>query len=112
MTIAQWARERRNAENDRDSDFGPEDYFEAAVRKGRRGEEETGGDFTETMLLVAICLAVSTLLWIRGRWVERRRREQQEREGGRGAAAADENPDGGLFPPRGDPARDEWAVLR
>ncbi|CAL1711319.1 unnamed protein product [Somion occarium] len=105
----QWARDRRHAENDRDSDFGPEDYFEGAMRGGHRGEEEVD-EFAETMLLVILCIAVSTLLFIRGRWVERMRREQEEQQrqqqpGGQPAA-------GGLYPPPGDPARNNWGILR
>jgi len=109
----EWARERRNAENERDSDFGPEDYFEGAVRGGRRGEDEDD-DFGETMLLVSLCLTVSLLIYLRGRWIERRRREEEQRRGpvAAGVAPAPLRQNGGLFPARGDPARDEWAVLR
>ena len=76
------------------------------MRGGRRGE---GGaeedDFVETMLLVLLCLAVSFLIYLRNRWAERRRREVGER----GAPRGDQD---GVFPQPGDPARDEWAVLR
>ncbi|KAI0294401.1 hypothetical protein BC826DRAFT_1012129 [Russula brevipes] len=104
----QWARDRRNAELDRDSDLGPEDMFEAALRGGHRGEEE-GDEFVETMVLVVLCLIVSLLLYIRGRWVERLRREEQQQ---RQQVEQREERDGGLFPPPGDPARDDWAVAR
>ncbi|KAH9956533.1 hypothetical protein BC827DRAFT_1261800 [Russula dissimulans] len=105
----QWARDRRNAELDRDSDFGPEDMFDAALRGGHRGDEEAD-EFVETMVLVVLCLIVSLLLYIRGRWVERLRREerQQRRQLEQERAELDD----GLFPPRGDPARDDWAVPR
>lgn len=105
MLVSQFARERRNAENERDSDFGPEDYFDAALRGGHRGEED-GDEFLETMVLMALCLAVAILIYIRTRLVERARREQEEREPGR------HRPDIGLFPAPGDPARQDWQVLR
>ncbi|KAH9174932.1 HCP-like protein [Lactarius sanguifluus] len=89
----QWARDRRNAELDRDSDIGPEDMFDAALRGGHRGNDEAD-EFVETMMLVVLCLIVSLLLYIRGRWVERLRREEREQ---RAAAAG---------------ARDDWAVPR
>lgn len=73
----QWARERRQAENDRDNDLGPEDYFDAVTR-GINREDENGDDFSETMLLVALCLLVSVLIYVRGRWMERLRREEQQ----------------------------------
>ena len=102
----QWARERRDAE--RDSDFGPEDYFEGAVRGGNR-EDVQIDDFGETMFLVLLCLVISILLYIRTRVVERMRREQRNQE------AVDQqagNGNGGVFPPPGDPARQDWAVVR
>ena len=36
-------------------------------------------EFAETMLLVVLCLMVSVLLYVRGRWVDRIRREEEER---------------------------------
>jgi SEL1 protein len=104
----QWARERRN-EQERDSDFGPEDFFEGALRGGNRGEEEID-QFGETMILVALCLMVSVLLYVRTRLVERMRREQE-------APAADgqqqEQPhaQAQAFPPAGDPARNDWGLI-
>jgi len=111
LHFLQWARDRRNAEHERDSDFGPEDYFEGAMRGGQRGEENID-EFWETILLVLLCLAVSILLYVRTRMVDRmRRRDQQPQQGGE-----NEQPqppaNGGVFPPPGDPARNEWAVLR
>lgn len=93
----QWARDKREAEDT--ADFGPEDYFEGATR-GREGAEDED-EFLETMFLILLCLLVSGLIYLRGRWVERRRQE-------------DNNPpeNGGLFPPPGDPARQDWAILR
>ncbi|KAI0002186.1 HCP-like protein [Russula compacta] len=104
----QWARDRRNAELDRDSEFGPEDMFDAALRGGHRGNDE-GDEFVETMMLVVLCLIVSLLLYIRGRWIERLRREEQQQ---RQQLEQREERDNGLFPPPGDPARDDWAVAR
>ncbi|KAF8070762.1 hypothetical protein FPV67DRAFT_1488642 [Lyophyllum atratum] len=102
----QWARDRRNAEQERDSDFGPDDYFEGALRGNR--EDGDFDDFQETILLVLLCLLISILLYIRTRIVDRTRREQnggQQDQQGRPA-------DRGVFPPPGDPARNEWAILR
>jgi len=105
----QWARGRRNEELGRDSDLGPEDMFDAALRGGNR-EEEDADEFVETMVLVVLCLVVSLLLYIRGRWVERLRREEQQQR--RQLEEREERDDDGLFPPPGDPARDDWAVPR
>jgi SEL1 protein len=109
LTIrVQWARHRRNAELDRESDLGPEDMFDAALRGGNR-EEEDGDEFVETMILVALCLIVSLLLYIRGRWVERLRREEQQQ---RRQLEQHEERENGLAPPPAEPARDDWAVPR
>lgn len=107
----QWARDRRNAE-ERESEFGPDDYFEGGLREGAED------NFSETMLLILLCLTVSVLIYVRTRMVDRMRRDQQGRdqdgqragvaEGGNGAAGAAN----GAFPPPGDPARDEWVILR
>ncbi|KIJ15498.1 hypothetical protein PAXINDRAFT_114636 [Paxillus involutus ATCC 200175] len=101
----QWARDRRNAENERDSDFGPEDYFDGALRGGHRGEEEVD-DFAETILLVALCLAVGVLIYVRTRMVERVRREREEQRPGQ------QRPNLGMFPPPEDPARQDWMIWR
>ena len=117
----QWARERRQADADRDSaDFGPEDYFDGAMRGQRYREEEEVDEFAETMLLVVLCLMVSVLLYVRGRWVDRIRREEEERRRQAAGGAQGQQQQNlrqgeganGVFPPPGDPARDEWAVLR
>ena len=72
-------------------------------------ESEMDHEFVETTMLVVLCLIVSLLLYIRGRWVERlRREERQQRE----QQEVHEERDEGLFPPPGDPARDDWAVPR
>lgn len=86
--------------------------FDAALRGGHRGEED-GDEFVETMMLVVLCLVVSLLLYIRGRWVERlRREEQQQRRQLDEREEQQQQQDNGLFPPPGDPARDDWAVPR
>lgn len=110
MNCSQWARERRDAERDRDSDFGPEDYFDGAIRGGNR-EDVAIDDFGETMLLVLLCLVISILLYIRTRIVERMRREQRNQ--GQGGDQQGQAPNGnrGVFPPPGDPARQDWAIL-
>ncbi|KAJ6611281.1 HCP-like protein [Mycena sp. CBHHK59/15] len=100
----QWARDRRNAEQDRETDFGPDDYL------GGRGEGDAD-EFSDTVLLLLLCLAVSVLIYVRTRIVDRMRRDQQQQPqpgvDGNGAPARAN----GVFPPAG-PARDEWAVLR
>ena len=98
----QWARNRRNAEHD--ADFGPEDDFEGAIRGGNR-EDIEDDDVTETFLLVFLCLAIAVLLYIRTRIVERMRRDQGEQR-------PQDAQNHGVFPPPGDPARNEWAIQR
>ncbi|KAL0955834.1 hypothetical protein HGRIS_002036 [Hohenbuehelia grisea] len=107
----QWARKRRNAEQDRDGDFGPEDYFDAATRR----REEQDDDFGETMLLVLLCLSVSILLYVRTRLMDRMRREQQQQQPpqpGNGVPPQPPAGNPGVFPPPGDPARDDWNIAR
>jgi SEL1 protein len=106
--VYQWARDRRDAERERESDFGPEDYFDGTLRNREDVEID---EFGETMILVLLCLLISLLLYIRTRIVERMRRDQrQQGQGGDQPPAANNN--GGVFPPPGDPARNEWAILR
>lgn len=107
LSCLQWARERRDAE--RDTDFGPEDYFEGAMRGGNRQDADTD-DFGETMLLVSLCIVISILLYIRTRIVERMRREQRNQ--GQGGEQPAQNGDRGVFPGPDDPARQDWAILR
>jgi len=78
------------------------------MRGGLREEGEVD-EFGETMLLVLLCLVISILLYIRTRIVERMRRDQ--RPAGEQPEPA-QNGDGGMFPPPGDPARNDWAILR
>lgn len=102
----QWARERRNAENERDSDFGPEDYFEATMKLGaHRGEEEVD-ELTETILLLALCALVALLIYVRTRIVRRARGQEQEQQQDQGGQR-----DLGVFPLPGDPARQEWNIV-
>jgi SEL1 protein len=85
----QWARDRRNAEREREEgagDFGPEDYFDAAMRGGahhRRGRgagegAAEGDEIGETLLLVLLCVSISILLYVRRRLVDRMRRDHEE----------------------------------
>ncbi|KAL0581344.1 ERAD-associated protein [Marasmius crinis-equi] len=98
----EWAKARRDAERERDSDFGPEDYFEAALRGGHRDEDGDVDEFSDSMLLVLLVLTVSVLIWFRTRMVRRMRHDQQQqqqqqneqREPGPNPPAAN-----GLFPP-------------
>jgi SEL1 protein len=85
--------------------------FDAALRGGHRGEDDAD-EFVETMVLVVLCLIVSLLLYIRGRWVERLRREEQQQRQQVEQGEEQQEHDNGLFPPPGDPARDDWAVPR
>ena len=78
--------------------------FDAALRGGHRGEDEQD-EFFETMILVVLCLIVSLLLYIRGRWVERLRREEQQQ---RRQLELREERQNGLFPHAGEPARNDW----
>ncbi|KAF7315131.1 Ubiquitin-protein ligase [Mycena indigotica] len=86
----QWARDRRN---DREAEFGADDYQ-------LRGEGEAD-DFSDTVILMLLCLAVSVLIYVRTRIVDRMRREQQQPQDGE---------DIGVPPPGLE--RDDWAVLR
>ena len=103
----QWARERRDADRERESDFGPDDYFDGAGRGRDREEVVAVDEFGETILLILLCLVISVLLYIRTRMVERMRREQREQNGQPPA-----NGNAGLFPPADDQGRGDWAVLR
>lgn len=84
------------------------------MRGGNRGEEEVD-QFIETMLLVGLCITVSVLLYVRGRWVERIQREEQQRQQAQprppqanGVPVQPAPPAGGLYPPPRDPPREQW----
>ena len=62
------------------------------------------------MILVALCLMVSVLLYVRTRLVDRLRRED-ERQGGNGEQQQQQQQRGQAPPPAGDPARDEWRII-
>jgi SEL1 protein len=98
----QWARDRRNAEQDRDTEFAPDDYL--------GGRVDDADEFSDTILLLLLCLAVSVLIYVRTRIVDRMRRDQQQQQPQPGVDAAPAGANG-VFPPPG-PDRDEWAVLR
>lgn len=67
-------------------------------------------EFGETMILVALCLMVSVLLYVRTRLVDRLRRED-ERQDGNGEQQQQQQQRGQAPPPAGDPARDEWRII-
>ena len=78
------------------------------------------------MALVVLCLAVSVLWYIRGRWFERRRREEEERaaaqaggvplQGGQNVGLGVEmragEGVGAYHPHRGEPVREDWEILQ
>lgn len=80
------------------------------MRNVHRDDGDTN-EFTETMMLVALCLVISILLYIRTRIVERMRRDQGNQQQGPNVPAAQPNGNG-LFPGAEDPARNDWVVLR
>lgn len=82
------------------------------MRGGNRERQDDADEFQETMLLVLLCLAVSILLYLRTRLVDRMRRDQQQPQGPNEAQPAQPHADRGIFPPPGDPARADWAILR
>jgi len=109
--ISQWARERRNAEQERDSDYGPEDYFEGALRNGRGAEKKN--TMLADVIFIGVVLVGTVLFYIRflrpGAVMFRDFGGEQDYNDDDEPAIAQNR---GLYPPPGDPARDEWAVLR
>lgn len=111
LSYSQWARERKSRENDRDrdTDFGPEDYFDGALRGNReRGDEDD--ELAETMLLMSLVMMIAGLFYLRNRWVERLRQDGEERR-----RRQQEQVQGGVPPPPPGPpgpAVDGWAPLR
>jgi SEL1 protein len=68
----QYVRNHRNAEAEREGEFGPEDDFEGSVRgsrrKASRDEDELDEEeFEETVLILILCFVVAGLLWVRQR---------------------------------------------
>jgi SEL1 protein len=65
------------------------------------------------MILVALCLMVSVLLYVRTRIVDRIRREQEpQAPGGDGQQQQQGQPQGQPVPPAGDAARDGvWGAI-
>ncbi|KAL1681892.1 hypothetical protein EV122DRAFT_260478 [Schizophyllum commune] len=98
----QWARDRRAAEQDRDGDFGPEDSFEGTMRLRADAKEDDDAD--DMILVIALVALITVLLYVRSRIYD-----QQRRQAGQDDAAPQ---NGGRFPPPGDPARNEWNILR
>jgi SEL1 protein len=89
-------------------DFGPEDYFDGALRGNReRGEEDD--ELAETMLLMSLVVMIAGLFYLRNRWVERLRRDEEERR-----RRQQDQAQGGMPPPPPgppEPVADGWAVL-
>ena len=100
--LLQWARDRRAAEQDRDGDFGPEDSFEGTMRLRADAKEDDDAD--DMILVIALVALITVLLYVRSRIYD-----QQRRQAGQDDAAPQ---NGGRFPPPGDPARNEWNILR
>ncbi|KAF5383420.1 hypothetical protein D9757_006125 [Collybiopsis confluens] len=69
----QWARDRRQAE-EREAEYGA-DYLETGMRGGDDGDE-----YSETALLVILCVIVSVLILVRTRIVRRMRHDQQQQQ--------------------------------
>jgi len=106
-----WARDRKNRENDRDRDvdFGPEDYFDGALRGNReRGEEDD--ELAETMLLMSLVVMIAGLFYLRNRWVERLRRDEEERRRRQQERVQGRMPPPPPGPP--GPVVDGWGPLR
>jgi len=104
--ISQWARERRNAEQERDSNYGPEDYFEGASRNGRIKKY-----ILIDVILLGVVISFSVFFYkrfLRPGAVFREFEDEQDYNDDEPVMAQNR----GLYPPPGDPARDEWAILR
>jgi len=82
------------------------------MRGGNRGNEQVD-EFSETMILVALCLMVSVLLYVRTRLVERIRREQEAAPAPNGDGQQEQgHPLGRNIPPPGDAVRDGfWGAI-
>lgn len=85
-------------------DFGPEDYFDGALRGNR--EREDDDELAETMLLMSLVLMIAGLFYLRNRWVERLRQDEEERRRGQQERAPGEAPPPPPGPP--GPAVDGW----
>ncbi|KAJ4483802.1 hypothetical protein J3R30DRAFT_3328743 [Lentinula aciculospora] len=108
----QWARDRREAE-ERDTEYGGEDYLDTSLRGGLSSEDDD--EYSETMLLIMLCVTVSVLIYVRTRIVRRMRHDQQQRQQRQQQQeerVAMDPVANGMFPPPGDPARADWAMLR
>ena len=91
-------------------DFGPEDYFDGALRGNRERGDEDEDEVAETMLLMSLVVMIAGLFYLRNRWVERLRRDEEERR-----RRQQEQVQGGVPPPPPGPPGpvvDGWAVIR
>ena len=90
-------------------DFGPEDYFDGALRGSREnGDDED--ELTETVILMSLVLIIAGLFYLRNRWVERLRQEEEERRRGQHEPVRGEGPPPPPGPP--GPVVDGWGVVR
>jgi len=106
IDLVEYARRKKDeeaADDGYEDDYGPEDYFDAATRRGRGEDDED--EFSDTMLLVTLCVLVGGLLWIRGRWVEQNRVRQQGEQQEQGNDAAPPPP------PPPNPANDVMGIF-
>lgn len=69
----QWARDHRLAEDREAGDFGPEDYFEGAMRVNAGAEE---GETWELVVILFLVGVMSVLIWWRS-MIQRRARQQE-----------------------------------
>jgi SEL1 protein len=97
----QWAQNRRQEESrvDDEGAYIPGDYFSGDGYGGGGGrgatpEEEDVDEFWETVFLLGLCLAISGLVYLRGRWMTEQARRQ---------AAEAERANGGGNPPAPPP---------
>jgi SEL1 protein len=65
-------------------------------------------EFAETVLLISLCFLILLLFYVRTRAV----RTQQQGADGANEPQPQADANGGVFPLPGDPARDDWAILR
>lgn len=114
----QWAKDQKDAEIERAraeedayerGDFFSGDFLATGDPRRYDGEGDREDEFWETLFLVALCVAISALIFVRGRYVaraetERRRHTQQEGTTPPPQAAQGNRPESGS---QGRPARED-----
>jgi len=120
----QWAKDQKDAEIERAraeedayerGDFFSGDFLATGNPRRYDGEGDREDEFWETLFLVAICMAISALIFVRGRYVaraemERRRHTERGTATPRPQATQGNRPPGGttLEPdPQGQPPRED-----